>query len=72
MAISNMHKNFCEGRTCSSEDMIADTQTGTLITILCYLIGVRIIKVKPHVYNVDKYSSETSNNNSNNNFQQNI
>jgi len=24
------------------------------------------------VYNVDKYSSETSNNNSNNNFQQNI
>jgi len=32
---SNMHKKSGEDRTCSSQDMIADWQTDTLITILC-------------------------------------
>jgi len=38
-AIGNMHKKFGEDRTCSSEDMIADTHTDALITILRSPIG---------------------------------
>jgi len=50
-AIGNMHKKFGEDRGCSSEDMIADTQTNThrdrqtdtLITILRSAIGGGVI-----------------------------
>jgi len=38
-AIGNMHTKFGEDRRCSSEDMIADRQAHTLITILRSPIG---------------------------------
>jgi len=37
-----MHKKFADDQTCSSEDMIADRQTYTLITILCSPIRGRV------------------------------
>ena len=52
-AIGNMHENFGEDRTCSSEDMIADRQTHAdthtymLITILRSPIGGGVTKINP-------------------------